>query len=83
MKKKKKKKKKKKDYKSAEVCSENIDGNKTIYHGTLYDYGKIYNCCTVYIVLLVIFSIISISISIFLIYFHWYLKRRYIETTIY
>ena len=40
----------------AEECSENIDGNKMIYYGTLNDYGKICNSCTVYIVLLVIFS---------------------------
>ena len=66
-----------------EEWSENIDGNKVIYNGTLNDYGKISNTCTVYIVLLVVFFIISISVSSVFIYFHECLKRRYIETTIY
>ena len=66
-----------------EECNENIDGNKMIYNGTLNDYGEICNSCTVYIVLLVIFFKLSISISSVFIYFHWYLKRRYIETTVY
>ena len=39
------------------------------------DYGNILNSCTIYIVLLVIFLIISISISSAFIYFHWYLKK--------
>ena len=47
-----------------------------IHNGTWNDYGK----STVYIVLLAIFSMISISISSVFIYFHWYLKRRYAET---
>ena len=64
-----------------EECSKNTDGNKMIYNSTLNDYKKTCNSCAVYIVLLVIFFIISISISIF-IYFHRYLKRRYTETTI-
>ena len=68
-------------------CSENIDWNKMIYNGTLNaiplnDYRKLCNSCTVYIALLVIFFIVSMSISSVFIYFHWYLKRRYIETTI-
>ena len=42
-----------------EECSENIDGSKMIYNGTLNDYGKIWNSCAVYIVLLVMFFIIS------------------------
>ena len=46
-----------------EECSENIDGSKMIYNGTLNDYGKIWNSCAEYIVLLVIFFIISITIS--------------------
>ena len=66
-----------------EECSENIDGNEIIYNGTLNNYGKICNSCTVYIALLAIFFIVIISISSAFIYFHWYLKRRYIETTIY
>ena len=58
-----------------------------IYNGTLNaiplnDYRKLCNSCTVYIALLVIFFIVSMSISSVFIYFHWYLKRRYIETTI-
>ena len=53
-----------------EEWSENIDGNKVIYNGTLNDYGKISNTCTVYIVLLVVFFIISISVSSVFIYFH-------------
>ena len=67
----------------AEECSENIDGNKIIYNDTLNDHVKTCNSCTVYIVLLVIFFIINASIAIVFIYFHWFLKRRYIETTIY
>ena len=67
---------------------ENTDGNEMIYNSTLNEiplnyYKKICNFCTVYIVLLAIFLIISISISSVFIYFHWYLKRRYIKTTIY
>ena len=65
--------------KLVEECSENIEGNEIIYNGTLGDYGKICYSCTVYIVLLVIFFLISVSISNVFIYFHWYLKRRYIE----
>ena len=67
----------------AEECSENIVGNKMICNSTLNDYGNICNSCTVYIVLLVILFTISISSSSNFIYFHWYLKRRYSETTIY
>ena len=36
---------------------------------------KARNSCTIYIVLFIIFLIISISISSFIIYFHWYLKK--------
>ena len=36
-----------------EKCSENINGNKVIYNGTLNDHRKICNSCTVCIVLLV------------------------------
>ena len=39
-----------------EECSENTDGNGMIYNGTLNYYRKICNSCTIYIVLLVIFS---------------------------
>ena len=69
--------------KLVEESSENIDGNKVIFNGTLNDYGKICNSCTVYVVQLVIFFIISISISNVFSYFYWYLKRKYIETTFY
>ena len=53
-----------------EECSEDINGNKMIYNVTLSDYGKLCNSCTVYIVLLVIFLIICISISCPSFYFH-------------
>ena len=46
-----------------EECSENIDGNKMISNDTSNYYGKIYNSCIVYIILLIIFFIMSISIS--------------------
>ena len=62
-------------------CGKNIDGNEMIYNGTLNDYGKICNSCTVYVLLLVIFFITSVSISSIFIYFHWYLKRRYTNIT--
>ena len=68
--------------KLVEEYSENLDGNETIYSSTLNaiplnDYEKICNSCTVYIVLLVIFFIISISSSSVFICFNWYLKKRY------
>ena len=44
-----------------------------IYNGTLNT--KVCNSCTIYIVLFVIFLIISISISSVFLYFHWYLKK--------
>ena len=69
--------------KLVEECSENANGNKVIYNGTLNDYGKICNSCTVYTVLLVICFIISIRISTIFIYFHWHLKRKYIDKTFY
>ena len=52
-----------------------------IYNKTLNE--NVCNSCTIYIVLFVIFLIISLRTSSVFIYFHWYLKRRYIETTIY
>ena len=69
--------------KLVEECSENIDGNKIIYNGTLNDYGKICKYWTVYIILLAIFFIVSINISSVFIYFHWYLRIRYFGTTVY
>ena len=80
-------------YNLAEQCGEDIDekklhstalcSNKVIYNSTLNAYGKICICCTVYIVLFVIFFIISTSIRSVFIYFPWHLKRKYIETKIY
>ena len=46
-----------------------------IYNDTLNDYGKIYNSCTIYIVLFAIFLITVISVSSIFIFFHWYLKK--------
>ena len=79
--------------KLVDECSENSDEmeshqNKMIYNSTLNDYEKICSSCecsscTIYILFFVTFFIISISISSVFIYFHWHLKRKYIETTIY
>ena len=73
------------------VVYKKLRSNKMIYIDTLNaipfsatllnDYEKIYGSCTVFIVLLVIFFMITIS-SVF-IYFHWYYKRKYTEKTIY
>ena len=38
-------------------------------------FKKVCNSCTIYIVLLFLFLIISICISSAFIYFHWYLKE--------
>ena len=54
-----------------------------IYNSTLNDYEKTRSSFTVYIVLFVVFFMVSISISGVFIYFQCYLKRKYIETTIY
>ena len=64
-------------------CSENIDENWMIYNSTLNAIQLNDYSWTVHIVLLVIFFIMSISISSVFIHFHFYLKRRYTETTIY
>ena len=69
--------------KLVEECSENINCNEMIYNDTLNNYGKICNFYTIYIALLAIFVLISISISSVFTYFHWYLKRRYTKTAIY
>ena len=69
--------------KLVEECNKEIDGNEMIYNSTLNDYEEVCNSCTIYIVVLDIFFIVSISISSVFICFHWYLKRRYIETAIY
>ena len=51
-----------------EECNENIDekelhSNNMIYNSTLNEYKNVCNSCIIYIVLFVIFLIISISIS--------------------
>ena len=46
-----------------------------IYNRTVNDYGKVYNFCTIYIILFVIAFLIIIGISSAFIYFHCYLKR--------
>ena len=46
-----------------------------IYSATLNDYRRVCKSCTIYIVLLIIFFMTSISISSVFIYFHWYLKK--------
>ena len=56
--------------KLVEKCSENIDGNEMIYNTTLNDYRKVCNSCKIYIVLLVVFFIIRISIISVFIYLH-------------
>ena len=61
--------------KLVEECSENIDGDELIYNAILNNYGNISNSCTVYVILLVIFFIISIGISSAYFYIHWYLKK--------
>ena len=46
----------------AEEFSEDVNGNKIFHNGTLNDFGKVSNSCTIYIVLFVILFIISIKI---------------------
>ena len=63
-------------------CSENINEkelhptelhlNKMIYNSTVNNYKKICSSCIVYIILWVIFFLISIGISSVLIYFHYF-----------
>ena len=74
------------------INNKKLHSNKMIYDDILNaiplsatllnDYEKMCRFCTVYLVLLVIFFMISISISSVFIYFHWYLKRGYTETAI-
>ena len=56
--------------KLVEESSENIDGNEMIYNETLNYHKQVCNSCTIYIALLFIFAIKSISISSAFIYFH-------------
>ena len=44
-----------------EECSENIDGNEMAYSKTLNDYRKVYNSCTIYIVLFAIVFVMIIG----------------------
>ena len=66
--------------KLVQECNENID-EKELHSNEINDYEKIYNSCSVYIVLLVMFLILSISISSIFIYFHWYLKKSNTRVT--
>ena len=54
---------------------ENID-EKKLHSNEINDYEKICSSCSVYIVLLLIFFILSINISSVFIYFHGCLKKR-------
>ena len=68
-----------------EQCTENIDENEMIYNETLdvislntiplNVYKKLCNSCTIYIVLLAVFFIITICITSVLLYFNWYLNK--------
>ena len=53
------------------------------YNGTLNDYEKVFNSCTICIVLFVVAFLIIICISGAYFYFDCYLKKRDIETAIY
>ena len=61
--------------KLVEECSEIID-EKKLHSNKINGYEKICSSCSVYIVLLVIFFILSISSSSAFIYFHWHLKKE-------
>ena len=58
--------------KLVEECSEDINGNEILYNWTLYNYEKISNSCTLYIVLLIITFIIIIGIDSICHYFCWH-----------
>ena len=60
--------------KLVEECSESID-EKKLHSNEINDYEKIFSSCSVSIVLLVIFFILSICIVSAFIYFHWYLEK--------
>ena len=60
--------------KLVEECSENIN-EKELHSNEINDYEKICSSCSVYILLLVIFFIVTISISNVFIYFHRNLKK--------
>ena len=63
-----------------EECSENLDKNKLI-SVALNGYKYVCGSCTTYIVLLVIFFIVSISISCAFVYFYYYLKKDIADIT--
>ena len=67
--------------KPVEECSRNIDENEIIYNGTLNNYGNVCNSCIIYIILWVIYFVMSIRINSAFNYFHWYLKRSDNNTT--
>ena len=46
-----------------------------VYNETLNDYGRVWNSCTIYIVLFVIAFLIIIGISSTYFYFYWNLKK--------
>ena len=73
--------------KLVEKCSENFDGNEMPYL-ILNEYKNVFRSCTIYIILLALFFIISLSISSICIYFCWHLQSDInfnpsTETTIY
>ena len=53
----------------------NIDGNEMVYNETFNDYKKVWNSCTIQIVLLLLDFLIIIGIISTFFYFHWYLKK--------
>ena len=66
-----------------EECSGDIDENEKIDNKTLNDYEGGCNSCTIFLVLISIFLIISIRISSASFCFHSYLKNVNIESSIY
>ena len=66
-----------------EEYSENIDGNELIYDETLNDYEKVWNSCTIYVVLFAIAFLIIIGVSSAFFYFHWNLEKinTYVNTS--
>ena len=60
--------------KLVEKCGENIH-EKELHSNEINDYEKVCSSFSVYIVFLVMFFILSISVSSIFVYFHWYLKK--------
>ena len=73
--------------KLVEECNGNNNEKKLLSsemtNVTLSERKNVCKSCIIYVLLFVILIIISISIGSALIYFHWYLKIKYIETAIY